>query len=327
MKRIISLFVFLALVVSLSACGSGEQHTGQSPAETAGDSASGSLTESGQSSILTESPEPDTNAAEEPLEEPAPSTSMVPDSLLAGNAEPSALEELRPDTQNTDTVQPSAPTSPTQPQTTTPAESESHKILIAYFTWADNTVVEDENAAIQSALDHYESMGDISRYDGVDAVSSASVVPPGNAAMMAGWIQQEVGGDLHSIVVEDPYPDNYDECLDRAADEKARNACPALSTHVNNMEDYDIVFLGFPNWWYTLPMPVLTFVEEYDWSGKTVVPFVTHGTGGLSATVRDLTAALPDDVTVLDAIGVYRPEVPSCQPKIKTWIAGLNLVV
>lgn len=207
-----------------------------------------------------------------------------------------------------------------------PAEGqETPKILIAYFTWADNTVVEDEDAAIQSALGHYESMGDIGNYGGVDAVSSASVVAPGNAAQLAAMIQQEVGGDLYSITVVDPYPSIYDDCLDRAADEKAEDARPALSSHVSNMEDYDIVFLGFPNWWYTLPRPVLTFVEEYDWSGKTVVPFVTHGTGGLSATVRDLTAALPDDVTVLDAIGVYRPDVPRAQAEIREWLAGLDL--
>ena len=186
-------------------------------------------------------------------------------------------------------------------------ETENSNILIAYFTWADNTVVEDP-----SSVD-------------VDATTSASVLAPGNAAKLAAWIQQEVGGDLHSIMVEEPYSSDYDECLDRAADEKAENARPALVSHVDNMEDYDIVFLGFPNWWYTLPMPVLTFVEEYDWSGKTVVPFVTHGTGGLSSTIRDLTDALPEDVTILEPIGVYRPEVDDAQSAVQEWIAGLDL--
>lgn len=91
------------------------------------------------------------------------------------------------------------------------------------------------------------------------------------------------------------------------------------------MEEYDIVFIGFPNWWYTLPMPVLSFVEEYDFSGKTIVPFCTHGTGGLAGTIRDLTAALPGDVTILDAIGVYRPDVDSSCPAVQEWVAGLNL--
>ena len=186
-------------------------------------------------------------------------------------------------------------------------EAEGSHILIAYFTWADNTVVEDP-----SSVD-------------VDATTSASVLVPGNAAKLAAWIQEAVGGDLHSIVVEEPYSSDYDECLDRAAEEKANNARPALTTHVENMADYDIVFLGFPNWWYTLPMPVLTFVEEYDWSGKTVVPFVTHGTGGLSSTIRDLTAALPEDTTILEPIGVYRPEVDTSQGAVQDWLAGLDL--
>lgn len=194
---------------------------------------------------------------------------------------------------------------PTAPVTT--QEQDTSHILIAYFTWADNTVVEDP-----SAVD-------------VDATTSASVLTPGNAAKIAGWIQQEVGGDLFSIVVEDPYSSDYDECLDRAADEKADNARPALVNHVDNMEDYDTVFIGFPNWWYTLPMAVLSFVDEYDFSGKTIVPFCTHGTGGLSSTIRDLTAALPEDVAILDPINVYRPDVDSSRPAVQEWIAGLDL--
>lgn len=101
-------------------------------------------------------------------------------------------------------------------------------ILIAYFTWAENTKVEDPESV------------------DVDATTSASVLPPGNTAKMAGWIQDRVGGDVFSIIVEEPYSSDYDECLDRAADEKAENARPKLVNHVENMEDYDIVFLGFP---------------------------------------------------------------------------------
>ena len=226
-----------------------------------------------------------------------------------GNPTSQSISDVPESSQNAEEI-PDTPLN-TDPPTVSQSSGETgnSNILIAYFTWADNTVVEDP-----SSVD-------------VDATTSASVLAPGNAAKLASWIQQEVGGDLHSIVVEEPYSSDYDECLDRAADEKADNARPALASHVDNMEDYDIVFLGFPNWWYTLPMPVLTFVEEYDWSGKTVVPFVTHGTGGLSSTIRDLTAALPEDVTILDPIGVYRPEVDDSQPAVQAWIAGLDLEV
>lgn len=185
-----------------------------------------------------------------------------------------------------------------------PAETEND-ILIAYFTWADNT--------------HVENPENID----VDATTSASVLAPGNAEKLAVWIQEEVGGDLFSIQVEEPYSSDYDACLDRAADEKADNARPTLSTHVENMEQYDVIFLGFPNWWYTLPMPIHSFLEEYDFEGKTVIPFCTHGTGGLASTIVDLESALPQSTQLLEPIGVYRPDVDSAQPQIQEWIRSV----
>ena len=185
--------------------------------------------------------------------------------------------------------------------------SESSKILIAYFTWADNTVVEDP-----STID-------------VDATTSASVLALGNAAKLANWIQEEVGGDLFTIKVEDLYSSNYDECLDRASEEKASNARPALATHVENMDEYDIIFLGFPNWWYTIPMAVHTFLEEYDFSGKTIIPFVTHGTGGLSNTINDLTNSLDETVTILEPIGIYRLDVDDSHSAIQQWLTSLDI--
>ncbi len=185
-------------------------------------------------------------------------------------------------------------------------EPASSDILIAYFTWADNTEVEDPDAV------------------DMDATTSASVLPPGNAAKLAGWIQEETGGELFSIQAEEPYSSDYDEWLARAAQEKAEDARPALRTHVEDMAEVDVIFLGFPNWWYTVPMPILTFVEEYDLSDKTIIPFVTHGTGGLSGTIRDLTQALPDSAEVLEPIGIYRLDVNDAQPRIKAWLEGLD---
>lgn len=180
-------------------------------------------------------------------------------------------------------------------------------VLIAYFTWAENT--------------HVDNPEEID----VDATTSASVLPPGNAALLASWIQDEVGGNLFSIVAKDPYPSDYDECLDRASEESAENARPALVNHVENMDQYDTIFLGLPNWWYGAPMPVLTFLEEYDLSGKTIIPFVTHGTGGLADTMEAVESVLPDDITMLEPIGVYRPEVEDSRPAIQEWIANMNI--
>ena len=203
-------------------------------------------------------------------------------------------------------------------------ETSQEHILIAYFSWADNTAVEDEEAAVQSALSHYDSIGDSENYSDVDAVASASVVAPGNTARLARWIQEYVGGDLFPIVVTEPYPDEYDECLDRAADEKAENARPELADHLDSIDDYDVIFLGFPNWWYTAPMAVFSFIEEYDLSGKTIVPFYAHGTGGIASSVRDITAALPDSAEVLKPLGVYRADMGQAQSEVNDWLANLG---
>ncbi len=217
------------------------------------------------------------------IEEPAANVEITP--VTEGNSEKSGDSEEPEDSS---------------------AEQLDSNILIAYFTWAENTQVENPVEV------------------DVDATTSASVLLPGNTAKMAGWIQQKVGGDLFSIVVSEPYSSDYDECLDRAADEKAANARPELVNHIDNMDDYDVVFLGFPNWWYTAPMAIFSFIEEYGFSGKTVVPFCAHGTGGLASSIEDITAALPDSVEVLEPIGVYRPDIDSAQPVINEWLEGLG---
>ena len=181
-----------------------------------------------------------------------------------------------------------------------------NKILIAYFTWSDNTVVENPNS-----ID-------------VDAETSASVLSPGNAELIANWIAEETGGDLFSIKTQNKYSSDYDECLNQARKERDNNERPALVERVNNIDDYDVIFLGFPNWWYTCPMAVFTFVESYDLSGKTIIPFCTHGTGGLSRTIRDLKNLLPDNCEVLEPIGVYRPEVKNSKSKVLDWLRNLG---
>lgn len=198
-------------------------------------------------------------------------------------------------------------------------------ILIAYFTWADNTIVEDQEAALQSALSHYEDMGDADEYNEVDAISSASIVPPGNSARVAAWIQEQIGGDLFSIQVNEPYPSDYDECMDRAADEKAEDARPDLKSRVENIEQYDTVFVGYPNWWYTCPMAIHSFIEGNDLSGKKIVLFCTHGTGGLASSVQDITESLPEDCTIeKNVLGIYRPDVTSAQSTVVEWLSDIG---
>lgn len=259
-------------------------------------------------------------------EVPSPPVSSVPapeipdtsvqqdgDSDAAGTDSEKESQDME---QENVSLPPQAPEASIQPEENTPAPTkpesaaeEHSKILIAYFTWAENTVVDDP-----SSVD-------------VDTTTSASVLAPGHVAQMAGWIQAKTGGDLFSIITVDPYSSDYDECLDRAADEKADNARPALSGSVGSMDEYDVVFLGYPDWWATCPMAVFTFLDSYDFTGKTVIPFCAHGTSGLASSVRDIRAALPD-VTVLDAVGVQRPgmdtPLSTAQATVETWLDSLE---
>ena len=186
------------------------------------------------------------------------------------------------------------------------SSSESN-VLIAYFTRAENVYLENPDE-----ID-------------IDATSSASVLLPGNAAIMANHIQSLVGGDLFSIVAEDLYPSDYEGCLERVSKEKAENIHPALANHLNDIDDYDIIFLGYPNWGYSCPMAIFSFLEEYDFSGKTVIPFCTHGTGGLADTISDITNSLPEDCTILKPIGIYRSDISDCYSAIAAWLSELGL--
>ena len=87
------------------------------------------------------------------------------------------------------------------------------------------------------------------------------------------------------------------------------------------MDKYDIVFLGYPNWWYSVPMAVLGFAESYDFGGKTVIPFCCHGTGGLAGSLRDLRPAFTGETNfVNNAFGVYRPDTLGCRPEVNSWL-------
>lgn len=187
----------------------------------------------------------------------------------------------------------------TVPETAEGGSASNGDVLVAYFSWADNAVLADD----------------------VDAVSSPSVIPPGNVQQLAGWVQEETGGDLFSIRVTDPYPSDWDECLDRANQERGENARPELEERVENLDDYDTVFLGYPNWWYGVPMPLLTFLEENDLSGKQVYLFCSHGTGGLANSVEIITEAAPDAVISDNIFDCYEEDAASSREDIQNWVA------
>ena len=175
-------------------------------------------------------------------------------------------------------------------------------VLVAYFSWADNAILAED----------------------VDAVSSPSVLPPGNVQQLAAWIREQTGGDIFSIRVTDPYPSDWDECLERANEERGEDARPDLVENVANLDRYDTVFLGYPNWWYGVPMALLSFLEQNDLYGKQVYLFCSHGTGGLAGSVEQITEAAPYAVISDNIFDCYEEEAAYSEEAIKAWVDGLG---
>ena len=106
----------------------------------------------------------------------------------------------------------------------------------------------------------------------------------GNTESVALEIQNQSGADTFRLVPAEPYTDDYDALLDIAQEEQRNGARPAISGSIENFDSYEVVYLGYPNWWGDMPMSVYTFIEKHDWQGKTVIPFCTHEGSGLSDT-------------------------------------------
>lgn len=160
--------------------------------------------------------------------------------------------------------------------------------------------------------------------DGVDTVAGASRVATadgvlGNTEFIAKEIQKNLGGDLFAIETVQEYPGTHGALLDYAYKEKSDNARPEISAHIDNLDSYEYIFIGFPNWNADMPMPLYTFFEEYDFAGKTIIPFVTHGGSGFSGTVRTIRNMEPDAVVVEAGLSVSRNSVAKAQADVKAW--------
>lgn len=189
-------------------------------------------------------------------------------------------------------------------ETSGTAEAGSGNILIAYFS--------------------------VMETDGVDTVAGASRVAVngevlGNNEYIAKIIQREAGGDLFAIETVQDYPTTHDPLLEFAYDEKADNARPELAAQIENPDSYDVIFLGYPNWNADLPMPLYTFLEEYDFSGKTIIPFTTHGGSGFSRTIQTISELQPNATVISDGLSISRNSVPGAESDVAAWVNGLNL--
>lgn len=235
----------------------------------------------------------------------------------AGNQqeEQSASAEATEQSQSASVQEEEEPASPEEPASTEqqpeepassteqPSNAQESGVLVAYFSWADNAVIDGE----------------------VDAVASPSVTAPGNVQQLAQWISERTGGDLFSIQVTEPYSSDWDACLERANQERAEDARPELTASAEQLERYDTVFLGYPNWWYGVPMALLSFLEENDLSDKQVYLLCSHGTGGLASSVEQIDEALPDSTALSENIfDVYEEDAASSQQDILAWLEELG---
>lgn len=180
--------------------------------------------------------------------------------------------------------------------------SSNSNILIAYFT--------------------------VPETDGVDTVANASRVATengvmGNTQFIATEIQKNLGGDLFAIETVQDYPGTHSALLDFAYNEKSSNARPELATHIDNLDSYDYIFIGYPNWNADLPMPLYSFFDEYDFSGKTIIPFVTHGGSGFSSTIRTIEGLEPNATVIEAGLSLSRNSVANAQADVKAWTDSL----
>lgn len=148
-------------------------------------------------------------------------------------------------------------------------------------------------------------------------------LPVGNTKVVAGMIREITGGDSFQINTVKSYPKDYSATTNVAKKELNDNARPELSSHVENMDSYNVIFLGYPNWWGTMPMPVFTFLEEYDFSGKTIVPFCTHGGGGMGRSENDIAKLCPE-ATLLKGFAIQGSCVSAAKKEVESWLKSIS---
>lgn len=146
----------------------------------------------------------------------------------------------------------------------------------------------------------------------------------GNTQYMAYVIQETLGADIFRIEPETPYPTSHNTLVDLAKEEQNDNARPVISGAIENLEDYDTVFIGYPNWWGDMPMILYTFFDTYDFSGKTIIPFNTRGGSGFSDTLSTIRNLEPE-AQVLDGLSIPRNHIQNAEQEIMDWVNGLAL--
>ena len=295
MKRWMSLLLAAVLALSLAGCSEEQSEPEQTGAQT--EQQQTEEPEETQQASETEPTEEPEQPEEQPAEEPAADEEQSTEEPVAGEEQPAE--------ESTETE--------TEQSTEGTAEAESSEagaqssLLVAYFSYAENAALPDD----------------------VDASASASIQPwngalTGNTGVVADMIAQATGADLFSIRTVEQYPDTYDATIDQGQQEQSDGARPELATHLENLDSYDTIFLGFPNWWGDMPMAVYTFLDEVDLSGKTVIPFVTSGGSGFSNTISTIQQMEPQ-ATVQEGLSIGASSATGAQQQVESWLSELGL--
>lgn len=288
MKRLAALLLAGIMILSLTACSTDDSTTASTEQPAASQS----------------TPEPQTE--EQPTDTQSTSDTQTTEEEPAASEEGAAAES--------DTVE--------QPQagdeTGAPAEE---------ATGSDSEQSDSASASSNILIAYFS----VPETDGVDAVAGASRVVVdgdvlGNTQYIAQLIQQQTGGDLFRIETVQKYPGSHDPLLEFAYNERAEGARPELAAQMENLDSYDIIFLGYPNWNADLPMPLYTLLEQTDLSGKTIVPFTTHGGSGFSRIIQTIQELQPNATVVSDGLSISRNSVAQAEGDVASWVSGLGLI-
>lgn len=141
----------------------------------------------------------------------------------------------------------------------------------------------------------------------------------GNTENAAETIGEKTGARVEELELVDPYSDDYNEVLDEAQEDLNNDIHRELKTKIENMEDYDVILLGYPNWWATIPMPIATFLENYDFSGKIIIPFCSHGGGGFGQSIADISKLAPSS-RIGEGLSIHYSGGTTLDNNIDTWL-------
>ncbi|UGS41905.1 flavodoxin [Pseudocitrobacter corydidari] len=173
----------------------------------------------------------------------------------------------------------------------------------------------------------YFSQPEEMKPDAVDGFSGASVLQKntpetGSTQFVAQLIQKQTDGDLFRIETATPYPRQHDALLRVAEKEQQTSARPSLKTPLPDLSDYDTIYVGYPIWWYTMPMVIYSLFEQNDFAGKTVIPFTTHGGSRLADSLRQIARIQPQARLVTRALSVSRNDVsgPDIPAQVEQWV-------